>query len=136
MSRQSKGTYRDIHGRQSARVGTRSDNRVVMFNRSWSSVDVDRVKQQLKEVFDFWGRWNDSSNAVADNLRKGISPVPIPNPVLDERPEWLLQELVQRQRIPIEPLNEHGFSVSRVPLPEIELPYREATLRRHLASIN
>lgn len=79
MSRQSKGNCRDKHGRQSVRVGTRANNRVFMFNRSWSSVDVERVKQQLKDVFDFWGQWNDSSNAVADNLRKGISPVPIPN---------------------------------------------------------
>ena len=75
MSRQSKGNYRDKHGRQSARVGTRS-----MFNRSWSSADVDRVKQQLKDVFDFWGKWNASSNAVADSLRKGVNPVPIPTP--------------------------------------------------------
>ncbi|GAA4444137.1 hypothetical protein GCM10023156_02090 [Novipirellula rosea] len=136
MSRQSKGNYRDKHGRQSARVGTRSDNRVFMFNRSWSSADVDRVKQQLKDVFDFWGKWNASSNAVADSLRKGVNPVPIPTPVLEDLPEWLLQDLVQRQKVSITPLNEFGFSVSRVPLPEIELPYWEATLRRHLPSIN
>ncbi len=47
MSGQSKGTCRDKHGRQSVRVGTRADNRVFMFKRTWSAVDVDRVKQQL-----------------------------------------------------------------------------------------
>jgi len=107
-----------------------------MFNRSWSSVAVDRVRQQLKDVFDFWGRWNASSNAVADHLRKGVNPVPIPNPVVEELPERVFLELLQRRTTPAMPLNEYGFSMSRVPLPKIELPYWEQQLRLHLPSIN
>ena len=123
-------------GRQQLRIGTRTHNRVFKFNRSWSIDDVDRVKRQLQDVFDFWECWNATSNAVADNLKKGVNPVPIPEPILDDMPETVLRDVLQRQRIQIPALNEHGFSIGRVPLPEIDLPFWESILRRHLPSIN
>ena len=66
-------------GRQQIRVGTRDDNRVFKFNSSWSAKDVDRVKQQLKDVYDVCLGWNGLSSSIADNLRKGVSPVPLPD---------------------------------------------------------
>ena len=126
MTRQSSGTYRDKHGRQSVRIGTREDNRVFMFNASWSARDVDRVKQQLKDVFDFFGCWNVTSNAVADCLRKGVSPVPIPTPVPEELPERMKIELHLLQGVP----GTLRFFPSQM------LPRWESELRLGLPTIN
>lgn len=66
-------------GRQQLRIGTRTDNRVFKFNTSWSAKDVDRVKENLQDVYAVCGGWNDLSNSIAESLRKGITPVPLPD---------------------------------------------------------
>ena len=66
-------------GRQQLRIGTRTDNRVFKFNTSWSAKDVDRVKQNLQDVFAVCGGWNDLSKTIAESLRKGVAPVPLPD---------------------------------------------------------
>ena len=72
-------------GRQQLRIGTRTDNRVFKFNRSWSGTDVDRVKELLQDVFDVCRGWNEFSSELAEHLRKGASPVPIPSTRLAEK---------------------------------------------------
>jgi len=78
-------------GRQQLRIGTRTDNRVFKFNRSWSGTDVDRAKQQLKDVFAACHGWNKFSDLIADNLKKGVSPVPIPSTRIAKKKDYRLK---------------------------------------------
>ena len=80
MTRKSSGNRRDDRGRQAVRIGTRTENRVFMFNRDWSPAEVDRARIQLKEVFDSFTGWTDTANSIAASITKRINPVPVPNP--------------------------------------------------------
>lgn len=80
MTRKSNGNRRDDRGRQAVRIGTRTKNRVFMFNRDWSPAEVDRARIQLKEVFDSFLGWTETANAIAASITKRIVPVPVPDP--------------------------------------------------------
>ena len=92
MTRKSSGSQRDKRGRQPVRIGTRANNRVFMFNRDWSPAEVDRARLQLKEVFDSFMGWTDTANAIADSIKKGANPVPVPSPdiALPTSPEAMI----------------------------------------------
>jgi hypothetical protein len=111
-------------GRQQIRVGTRDNNRVFKFNSSWSAKDVDRVKQQLKDVYDVCLGWNGLSSSIADNLRKGVSPVPLPDIKLGF-------ELNRKS-----PLLEFTNANLKIHLGVENLLWWESQLKKHLPSIN
>jgi hypothetical protein len=78
-TRRAKLPERNAKGQCVVKVGPRSDYRVFKFSRSVSDKEVEQRRDRLKEVFETCGGWNDLSNFIAEHVRKGIVPVPLPD---------------------------------------------------------
>lgn len=135
-TRKSSGTYRDKKGRTPVKVGTRKSKRVFTFNKSWSLDEVDRVRNQLKEVYEAFGEWNDLANAIADSLKNRINPVPVPAPDVHEPTaeslvHWRMHLARRMPSVPFESLREEQFAILR----ERELRALQASADK-LASID
>jgi hypothetical protein len=78
-TRRAKLPERNAKGQCVVKVGPRSEYRVFKFSRSVSDKEVEQRRDRLKEVFDACGGWNGLSNFIAEHVRKGIVPVPLPD---------------------------------------------------------
>lgn len=78
-TRRAKLPERNAKGQCVVKVGPRSDYRVFKFSRSVSDKEVEQRRDRLKEVFEACGGWNDLSNFIAEHVRKGVVPVPLPD---------------------------------------------------------
>ena len=78
-TRRAKLPERNAKGQCVVKVGPRSDYRVCKFSRSVSDKEVEQRRDRLKEVFEACGGWNDLSNFIAEHVRKGVVPVPLPD---------------------------------------------------------
>ena len=78
-TRNARTPQRNAKGQLPVKVGGRSDYRVFKFARSVSDKEAEGRTPRLKEVYDACGGWNELSNFIADFIRKGIVPVPLPN---------------------------------------------------------
>ncbi len=77
-TRKTRTAKRNRKGQLAVKVGGRSDYRVFKFSRSVSDKEADSRKDRLKAVYHACGGWNELSNIIAESVRKGIVPVPIP----------------------------------------------------------
>jgi len=77
-TRKSRTPKPDDRNRVRAKIGGRSDYRVFTFSASVSSRDADARIARLREVYEACGGWNDLSNFIAEPVRKGEIPVPLP----------------------------------------------------------
>lgn len=78
-TRRMKLPKRNSKGQCVIKVGPRTDYRVFKFARSVSDKEVEQRRDRLKEVFEACGGWNDLSNVIAEHVRKGVVPVPLPD---------------------------------------------------------
>ena len=77
-TRRTRTPKRNAKGQCPVKVGGRDNYRVFKFPRTVSDKEVDQRTERLKEVYDACGGWNDLSNFIADHVRKGVIPVPLP----------------------------------------------------------
>ena len=82
------------------------------------------MKQQLKDVYAVCGGWNGLSNEIAESLRKGVNPVPLPDIKLGF-------ELSRNS-----PLLEFTNANLKIHLATGNILWWESQFRKHLASIN
>ncbi len=77
-TRRTRVPKRNGKGQCVIKIGGRGDYRTFKFSRSVSDKEVEDRTIRLKEVYDVCGGWNDLSNFIADEVRKGSVPVPLP----------------------------------------------------------
>lgn len=78
-TRNARTPKRNSKGQRPVKVGGRSDYRVFKFSKHVSEKEADARTIRLKEVYDVCGGWNDLSNFIAESVRNGVVPVPLPN---------------------------------------------------------
>lgn len=78
-TRDARTPKRNKKGQLPVKVGGRLDYRSFKFSRSVSDKEAEGRITRLKEVYSACGGWNELSNFIADSVRKGIVPVPLPN---------------------------------------------------------
>lgn len=77
-TRKTRATKRNEKGQLPIKVGGRSDYRVFKFGSSVSDKDAALRTDRLKEVYEACGGWNELSNSIAEHVRNGVVPVPLP----------------------------------------------------------
>lgn len=77
-TRRSRIARPDERHRTPIKIGGRDDYRSFKFPKSVSIDEIEARRDQLKKVYMACGGWNDLSNFVADHVRQGTTPVPLP----------------------------------------------------------
>ncbi len=77
-TRNTRTPKRNTKGQLPVKVGGRSGYRVFKFSRSVSDKEAESRVARLKEIYEACGGWNELSNFIAEPVRKGIIPVPLP----------------------------------------------------------
>lgn len=78
-TRQSRIPKRNEKGQCPVKIGGRDDCRVFKFSRTVSDAEVEQRSDRLKEVYDVCGGWTELANVIADSVRAGVVPVPLPD---------------------------------------------------------
>jgi integrase len=112
--RNSRTPKRDRRNQTSFKVGGRTDYRVFKFSATVSPKEVEARRERLKEIYSVCGGWNTLSESIAEHVRKGVVPVPLPNKELaiflgakfDGWPHWRTVLVSQLPSIPWATLGE------------------------------
>lgn len=83
--RRSRAAKADDRKRTTVKVGGREDYRVFKFSGSVSPKEIEARVARLKEIYKVCQGWNDLSNFIAEPVRKGTVPVPMPHHSLARR---------------------------------------------------
>ena len=78
-TRRTKLPDRNAKGQCVIKIGSRDSYRRFKFSRSVSDKDVEQCRDRLKEVYEACGDWNPLSNFVANHVKRGTIPVPLPD---------------------------------------------------------
>lgn len=95
--------------------GGRQTYRMVKFGSSVSDTDACETIARLKEIHALCGVWSELSNLVAESVRKGVVPVPLPIDSHHSRENVITQDfpLLNYHLVPLETSFQIGVAVTR-----------------------